>query len=50
MSTHLTIGSNAVASTFSSIQRNRGNRFSMDLSDSSVIGICQAYEAKQRKS
>ena len=50
MSSHLTIGSNAVASTFASIQRNRGNRFSMDLSDSSVIGICQAYEAKQRKS
>lgn len=50
MSTYLSIGSNAVASTFANIQRNRGNRFSMDLSDSSVIGICQAYEAKQRKS
>ena len=50
MSTYLSIGSNAVASAFANIQRNRGNRFSMDLSDSSVIGICQAYETKQRKS
>lgn len=44
------IGSNALTPSFSSIQRNRGNRFSMDLSQSNVIGICQAYEAKQRKS
>lgn len=50
MNPHLSIGNNAVASTFANIQRNRGNRFSMDLSDSSVIGVCQAYEAKQRKS
>ncbi len=38
------------ALSFSSIQRNRGNRFEMDLSDSTVVGILQAYEARRRKS
>lgn len=47
---HLSIGSNALSTTFSSIQRNRGNRFSMDLSGANVVGICQSYEAKQKKS
>lgn len=40
---------NTAISSFSTIQRNRGNRFSLDLSDSTVIQVLRAYEAKQRK-
>lgn len=43
------INGNTVLS-FSSIQRNRGNRFELDLSNSTVIGILQAYQAKRQKS
>ena len=43
------IGSNALTPSFSSIQRNRGNRFSVDLSSANVVDILLAYEAKQRK-
>lgn len=41
-------GSTALKS-FSSIQKNRGNRFAMDLSESSLIGILQAYEQVKKK-
>ena len=40
---------NTALSSFSTIQRNRGNRFSLDLSSASVVQILQAYEQKQRK-
>lgn len=41
---------NTALSSFSTIQRNRGNRFALDLSNATVIQVLQAYEQKQRKS
>ncbi len=45
-----TNGSSALTPSFSAIQRNRGNRFEMDLSTATVIGCLQAYEARMQKS
>lgn len=44
-----TNGSSALTPSFSSIQRNRGSRFEMDLSSATVVGCLQAYEARMQK-
>lgn len=43
-------GNTAISTSFADIQRNRGNRFEMDLSNATVMGILQAYEARRKKS